>query len=329
MPAKSERQQRLMGMALAAKRGKGHFDEKIKRIAESMTEKQLHDFASTKHDELPEKKAAVDLVKWAIQNNMMPVPASGPGMPRTAPYLGPTTGPGVINPAGGSGMLGRIAKKVAPIAHGGLGIMDAVDASDRAAHGDNTGAWISRIGALGGAAGMIPHPLTRGIGTAVSIGSGLINAYRDRNGRYGGIQQPVAPQPMAPPVTNNTVPPTAPAASTVPVAQQPVGDVQAAPSIEQPTQEAFNSFGGGEYSSGAGPAGEFNSPAIPQRQQAFNNKLREYAQLNPEFQKFLQTSGFGDMFQEQSAPPAPASENMYKTSELREALKFSFRKKDV
>jgi len=57
MPARSAAQQRLMGMALAAKRGKGHFSKKIQGIADSMTEQQLHDFAKTKHDGLPSKKA--------------------------------------------------------------------------------------------------------------------------------------------------------------------------------------------------------------------------------------------------------------------------------
>jgi len=57
MPAKSESQQRLFGMALAAKRGKGHMSGKVKELADSMSEKQLHDFAATKHDGLPEKKA--------------------------------------------------------------------------------------------------------------------------------------------------------------------------------------------------------------------------------------------------------------------------------
>lgn len=58
MPAKSESQQRLFGMALAAKRGKGHISSKVKELADSMSEKQLHDFAATKHDGLPEKKSA-------------------------------------------------------------------------------------------------------------------------------------------------------------------------------------------------------------------------------------------------------------------------------
>jgi hypothetical protein len=57
MPAESKAQQRLMGMALAAKRGKGEFGDKIKETADSMSEKQLRDFAKTKHGGLPEKKA--------------------------------------------------------------------------------------------------------------------------------------------------------------------------------------------------------------------------------------------------------------------------------
>jgi hypothetical protein len=56
MPAKSEAQQRLFGMALSAKRGKGSYDKKIHELASSMSEKQLHDFAATKHSKLPEKK---------------------------------------------------------------------------------------------------------------------------------------------------------------------------------------------------------------------------------------------------------------------------------
>lgn len=60
MPAKSEAQQRFMGMALAAKRGKGRFSKKVMEAAESMSEKQLRDFAKTKHEGLPEKKAYLE-----------------------------------------------------------------------------------------------------------------------------------------------------------------------------------------------------------------------------------------------------------------------------
>lgn len=56
MPSTSVAQQRLMGMAYALK--KGDMDAKdasqeVKELADSMTLKQLKDFASTKHDGLP------------------------------------------------------------------------------------------------------------------------------------------------------------------------------------------------------------------------------------------------------------------------------------
>lgn len=66
-----------MGMALAAKRGKGHFSKKIHDIADSMSEKQLHDFAATKHKGLPEKKAYV-LPSGLIPNPVNPGPDPDP-----------------------------------------------------------------------------------------------------------------------------------------------------------------------------------------------------------------------------------------------------------
>lgn len=57
MPSTSKSQQRLMGMAYSLK--KGEMDPKdasqeVKDLADSMTLKQLKDFASTKHEGLPE-----------------------------------------------------------------------------------------------------------------------------------------------------------------------------------------------------------------------------------------------------------------------------------
>lgn len=47
MPAKSEKQRRLMAAALAYKRGDNkHPGEEVKRVAENMTETELEDFAS-------------------------------------------------------------------------------------------------------------------------------------------------------------------------------------------------------------------------------------------------------------------------------------------
>lgn len=59
MPATSEKQQRAMGMALAAKQGKipeSKLSDKIKKMMDSMSEKELKDFASTKYSEI--KKAS-------------------------------------------------------------------------------------------------------------------------------------------------------------------------------------------------------------------------------------------------------------------------------
>ena len=59
MPAKSKKQQMAAGAALAAKRGetsKSSLKGASKQMAESMSEKQLKDFAETKRKKLPTKK---------------------------------------------------------------------------------------------------------------------------------------------------------------------------------------------------------------------------------------------------------------------------------
>lgn len=54
--AVSKSQQRLMGMALAYKRGElDSASDEVKKLASSMSEKDLEDFAKTKHDNLPKK----------------------------------------------------------------------------------------------------------------------------------------------------------------------------------------------------------------------------------------------------------------------------------
>lgn len=55
--AVSQAQQKLMGMALAYKRGEmPDASDEVKELADSMTEKELEDFAGTSHEGLPEKK---------------------------------------------------------------------------------------------------------------------------------------------------------------------------------------------------------------------------------------------------------------------------------
>jgi len=58
MPAKSKKQQMAAGAALSAKRGempKSRLRGASKEMAESMSEKELHDLASTKRKKLPKK----------------------------------------------------------------------------------------------------------------------------------------------------------------------------------------------------------------------------------------------------------------------------------
>lgn len=59
MPAKSRAQQRLMGAALQAKRSGTTAGLKgpAKQVVRSMSEKQLSDFAATKHKRLPARKS--------------------------------------------------------------------------------------------------------------------------------------------------------------------------------------------------------------------------------------------------------------------------------
>ncbi len=58
MPALSQQQQKIMGLALAYKRGKvpsSDVSKSVKDLASSMSEKELEKFASTKHAGLPKK----------------------------------------------------------------------------------------------------------------------------------------------------------------------------------------------------------------------------------------------------------------------------------
>lgn len=59
MPAKSKAQQKAAGAALAAKRGEGDKDDLFgasKEMAQSMTEDELEELASTRRKGLPAKK---------------------------------------------------------------------------------------------------------------------------------------------------------------------------------------------------------------------------------------------------------------------------------
>lgn len=57
MPAKSEKQRRLMGAALAYKRGESeNVSDEVKKVADGMTEAELEDYASKPKNSKQESK---------------------------------------------------------------------------------------------------------------------------------------------------------------------------------------------------------------------------------------------------------------------------------
>lgn len=57
---------------------------------------------------------------------------------------------------------------------------DVADAWNRVQEGDYLGATVSGIGALGGLAALAPHPIVKGVGTAISMGAPILNTYLDK-----------------------------------------------------------------------------------------------------------------------------------------------------
>jgi len=81
MPSTSKAQQKLMGMAYAYKKGdlkSSEVSDAVKELADGMTLKQLKDFASTKHEGLPE---VVENVTPATIGGMGPVVLPMSGIP--------------------------------------------------------------------------------------------------------------------------------------------------------------------------------------------------------------------------------------------------------
>jgi hypothetical protein len=83
MPSTSKSQQRLMGQAYALKKGElkladlnPEYRDQIKDLADSMTLKQLEDFAKTSHEGLPDVKENMTTATVASVNGM-----GSPAMP--------------------------------------------------------------------------------------------------------------------------------------------------------------------------------------------------------------------------------------------------------
>jgi hypothetical protein len=69
--SKSTQQQKIMGLALSVKRGdtsKSKVSKSVKDMANKMSEKDLEDFASTKHKGLPKKVKSKENVKKLEEN---------------------------------------------------------------------------------------------------------------------------------------------------------------------------------------------------------------------------------------------------------------------
>lgn len=75
MPSTSKQQQKLFGLALSVKRGDtspSEVSKDVMNIVNSMSEKEIEDFASTKHKNLPKKvkQEIINRLKEQINNNL-------------------------------------------------------------------------------------------------------------------------------------------------------------------------------------------------------------------------------------------------------------------
>lgn len=77
MPAVSQKQQKLMGAALAAKRGAKPISKKVADLSKSMTAKELEKYAGTKHKGLPKKVKNENVEEGILEMYAVQNPYSG------------------------------------------------------------------------------------------------------------------------------------------------------------------------------------------------------------------------------------------------------------
>jgi hypothetical protein len=97
--------------------------------------------------------------------------------------------------------MGRKAMNIpvlSPAITGGLGGYGAVtmadDARQRYEKGDYLGAGISGVGALGSAAAVIPHPITRGVGGGLALAAPMANMIVDYMRQSSPLSQVTPPR---------------------------------------------------------------------------------------------------------------------------------------
>lgn len=87
--AKSKSQQRLMGMVRAAQKGEmDNPSEQVKKLAKTMKKKDVKDFASTKHDDLPEKKEVNEIAPAIAIGGALGLAAGGAALVKKAAETG-------------------------------------------------------------------------------------------------------------------------------------------------------------------------------------------------------------------------------------------------
>lgn len=89
MPAESKKQQRFFGLVKAIQEGKATGSGKAQEAADSMSEKSVRDYASTSHEDLPEKKSMDPNVAQLLQYAAISaaVGAGGAGLYGLTKYL--------------------------------------------------------------------------------------------------------------------------------------------------------------------------------------------------------------------------------------------------
>lgn len=78
-----------------------------------------------------------------------------------------------------TGVMGKVVNTAMPVLSMAGAGTEAVDAYNRFSHGDYGRGIVSSLGALGSAASMIPHPVTRAVGTGAALAAPAINAAID------------------------------------------------------------------------------------------------------------------------------------------------------
>jgi hypothetical protein len=121
MPSSTPAQQRLFGQAYAVKTGKldpkdldPKYKDQIVDLADSMSKKDLEDFAKTKHSEMKESKMIPEFAEFIKENSPVASVGSVNGMGSPAMPGNPESQSGFIDQKKGSGDIPHTMTKGKP-----------------------------------------------------------------------------------------------------------------------------------------------------------------------------------------------------------------------